>query len=254
MRLPASPQAPLSGCRHEVTGFVSCALVVAAVLVAAAPAPDAAACTPSADRVLGWDLGRDLVIVGQWAERGRPPPGSVPPPQSFELRRLSTGSRVGDAADRGPPVRSDRALAARLRVSQRRRGTFTEVALEVRTRAGWRWLLWYHVMSRGEAAQEKRVYRLGPVAAAGELAMISVEMSAHGGNCSYSDTRALLVRLADLDDPRRPGRQAWLLAHVRRDHPFEHWLTIAALGPVPPDRVPEARQAHASVGQPFPLP
>src|SRR5439155_26953603 len=123
-------------------------------------------------------------------------------------------------------------------------------ALGTRTRGGARWLLWLHVMGAGEVAQERRSYALGPFDVEADEALVGVEMRARGGNCPYTTARVLRLPRADLDDPRRAGRQATLLAGPpRKDQPFEHWRTIAELGPLPVDRLLEALTAAEDDGQ-----
>lgn len=225
----------------------------------------AQACVPSAERVVGWDLGKDLVAVAVWAERGEPPQNGAA--GGFELRRISTGEvlrkhdcgqqraracRYRDAfavdgvawQTRGQP-----GLARRLRFAETRTKEGLEVALEARTRAGWRRLLWVQVMGEGEAAQERQRYRWGALDRGGGATLISFEMRASGGNCPYTVARALLVPEADLADPARAERQAALLASPRRDHPFEHWRTVAELGPLPAGRLLEAMEAAEADAQ-----
>ncbi len=67
---------------------------------------------------------------------------------------------------------------------------------------------------------------------------------ARGGNCPNSLVRVLRVPQADIVNPGRAGRRINLLARsARLDERFEHWRTIAELGPLPPERLMEALEA-----------
>jgi hypothetical protein len=214
---------------------------------------------PSAERVLAWDLAKDVVIVGQWREHGQPPPAKVPA-ASFELRRVSTGEVLEQhdcALQPTGPCTPDlldvagarwrqrgSSGAGRLRVVESRTaGGGREWALETRAKKNWQRLYWIEVMDRDEAAQERLRFRVTPFDRQAGVVLVGLQMQATGGNCPYTVAQVLRIPESDLADPARPGRQADLLAHPRRDHPFEHWRTTIELGPLPPDRLLEAMRA-----------
>ena len=106
-------------------------------------------------------------------------------------------------------------------------------------------------MQAPEAAQERRIATSGGSDLRDGEAMLAVEVSARGGNCSYTFVRVYRVPEADLREPRRKGRQAEMLKRpARKDDPFEYWRTVADLGPLPPERLLEAMEAAGHDAQP----
>jgi hypothetical protein len=219
-------------------------------------------CTPWAEAVLAWDMTTDVVVVGTWAERAEPPaPGSVPP-GFFELRRISTGELLAaHDCQFGPVVPCEyqtalgKAIPAgttwhhatgapprNLRIKHRVGRDRREISLEARGRRGWQRLLWLQVMATNE--QERRQYRWSAYDLRDGEAFMAFDVRARGGNCPNNLVRVVRVPQADIVDPDRPGRQIDLLAGpARLDERFEHWRTIAELGPLPPERIMEALEA-----------
>lgn len=220
----------------------------------------AAACTPWVEGVLAWDFDADLVVLQIWAGRERPPAAGVPP-TGFELRRLSTGEELGARDCRlGPPVACEfraalahllpasakwrqqgMALPRRLRVRESTPAGLRESALETRGAKGRRRLLWLSVTAAADA--ERLAYALKLYDEQGTDALLGFEIRLRGGNCARTAVRALRVARADLDDPGRAGRQAALMARPRLDERFEHWRTVADLGPIPPAHLVQALEA-----------
>jgi hypothetical protein len=238
-------------------------LVVVGLL--AAPAT-ALPCTPWAEGVLAWDMAKDLVAIGIWAQRADPPaPGSAAAPGFFELRRISNGDVLAahDCEFGGAvPCQYQTALArsipggtvwqtsggrppASLRITHSSDRDLRQVALETRGRrgqGGWQRLLWLQVMATNE--QERRRYRWSIYDLRDGEAFMAFTVRARGGNCPNSLIRVLRVPERDIADPARAGRQIDLLAGAARlDERFEHWRTIAELGPLPPERLMEALEA-----------
>jgi hypothetical protein len=241
-------------------------LAIAGVLVGWAPA--ARACTPWVERVVAWDLGADLVVLQTWADRHRAPPASVPP-IGFELRRLSTGEELGGRDCRLAPVitpcrfeaalgpllpatarwrQRGRALPGGLRVRAKRGAALRETALETRGARGWQRLLWLSVTPAKD--QERVDHALKLYDEEGSDALLGLEIHLQGGNCPRTLVQVLRVPRADLADPARAGRQAALMARPRLDERFEHWRTIAELGPIPPEKLVEALEAAERDDQP----
>lgn len=240
------------------------AAVLAAGLATLAGPRLAAACTPWAENLLAWSFDQDLVVVGMWSERSRLPPPRGVAPDVLELRRLSTGEPlVGhDCRNQPTPAKCtyDVVLASAIppRTTWRTKGTppprtltikhsesktLREISLDARAGRGKsRRLLWLQVMNANE--QERRRYEWNRFDVAGDEALMAFSVPGRGGNCPNSTLRVLRVPLADIADPGRPGRQATLLGRPARfDERFEHWRTVADLGPIPPNRLVEAMEA-----------
>jgi hypothetical protein len=226
-----------------------------------ATSPPARACTPWVERVLAWDFDADLVVLQTWAERDRAP-GPRVPPIGFELRRLSTGEELGARDCRLDPVISPcefrvalgkllpatakwrqqgRALPRGLRVRAAGGAALRETALETRAAGGWRRLLWLSVTAAKDPERLQHTLKLYDEQ--GTDALLGFEVYLQGGNCPRTVVQALRVPRADLADPARAGRQAALMVRPRLDERFEHWRTIADLGPIPPGRLVEAMEA-----------
>jgi hypothetical protein len=219
-------------------------------------------CTPWAEAVLAWDMAKDVVAVGIWAERDEPPAPGTANPGFFELRRISTGEMLAahDCEFGGVvPCQYQAALAkgippgtvwrvaggrppASLRIKHTASRDLRQVALETRGPRGWQRLLWLQVMATNE--QERRRYLWSVYDLRDGEAFMAFAVRARGGNCPNSLVRVLRVPQADIVDPGRAGRQIDLLARpARLDERFEHWRTIAELGPLPPERLMEALEA-----------
>lgn len=221
------------------------------------------ACTPWSEKVLAWDLAKDLLVVGFWTELDVPPPPSRPP-AGFELRRLSTGEVLGAhecAFSPQTPCQFEAGLAklipagaswrraagaarppARLRITHSKGRDLREVSLESRVRGRWQRVWWLQVM--GGKDPEQRQYSWALLDRRDKEAVLGFFVRARGGNCSYSLARMLRIPAADLDAPGRAGRQRELLARPPRlDERHEYWRTIAELGPIPPERLLEALEA-----------
>jgi hypothetical protein len=116
-----------------------------------------------------------------------------------------------------------------------------ETALETRGARGWRRLLWLSVTPAKD--QERVDHALKLYDEEGSEALLGLEIHLQGGNCPRTLVQVLRVPRADLADPTRAGRQAQLMARPRLDERFEHWRTIAELGPIPAERLVEALEA-----------
>jgi hypothetical protein len=245
------------------------------LVLASLGAREAAACTPWAEKVVGWDIARDLVVVSSWRGRERPPRGSLPPDR-YELRRMSTGEQVtlhrcpetssapGHAAEmaacnwraafanwlptepRSPEAAPPGSLR-RLRIHAGSTAEGQEFSLESRVRGVWRRVLWLDFIPRGY--REYRTYEFGPFERAGDDALITVRFHARGGNCNQTVVQVLRVPQEDLDNPGNSGRRARLAAQVRRDGLLEHWRTLSELGPLPADALLEAMSAAENEGR-----
>ena len=212
---------------------------------------------------MAWDIGNDLVAVGIWAERDRlPPPSERGRPGLFELRRIGTGEvLLAHDCELKPHIKCEfqSALASAippgtawrtggspppptLRILHRTKPRRREVILESRVQGRWQPLSWLQVSVWNEP--ERRRYHWHAYDSLGDEAMLAFEVRARGGNCPNTLVRVFRMPLEDVKWPRRPARALDLLSRqARLDERFEHWLTIADLGPLPPARLMEALEA-----------
>jgi hypothetical protein len=220
------------------------------------------ACSAGAEQVLVWDPGADLAVTARWSERDRvPPPGTRP--DALDLRRISTGQRVAldDCTEPGascdpaaafarvapgarwhPPIAGGgRVLRVRRSVSARRQ----EWALETRDARGWQRLAWLDFIDTGSA---RRRYQIAALERTGEEVVVAVQFYSSGDDCSRTVVQALRFRARDLQEPRRPDRQQYLLGAVRQDAALPHWRTVAELGPLPADRLLDVLEIAEGAG------
>jgi hypothetical protein len=251
------------------------ALVAASLLGASIRAGEAAACTPWAESVVGWDVASDLVVVSSWRERERPPRAPLPPDR-YELRRISTGEQVAhhrcpetgagskpgrEAADCDwraafatwltteprSPAAAPPSVLRKLRVHAGSGAEGQEFSLESRVGGSWRRVVWLDFIPRGY--REHRTYEIGPFQRAADEVLIGLRYYARGGNCNQTVVQVWRLPQDDLDDPANEGRRARLARQVRRDGLLEHWRTLAELGPLPVDSLLEAMTAAENEGR-----
>lgn len=260
--------------RSLVPSVCAAVLAVAAVLAGSR----AEACSPWAERLVGWDARNDVVVVAIWTERDRPPSSRrAPPPEQYELRRLSTGrglathqcpAPAADGAAVGPglcdwqtafaKVVPGLALAGRrgpglkrglvrVRTVKLPRGS-QEFVLESPGPGGWRPITWLDFIA--EDYPERRRYQLLASERVGDEVVLALEYLSRGANCDHTVVQTLRLLERDLRQPLHPERRARLLSRMREDRPFGAWRTIAAFGPLPPERLIEALEVAETVGQP----
>jgi hypothetical protein len=230
----------------------------------------ARACTPSVDRVLAFDEPADVYVTATWNDRERAPePPSMVVPNSYELRRLSTGEKLAEHKcwdvfdDKSPPRICDwkQVLAAalpgkatwqrrgplvppgRVRLAPTKLGADRGVALEARGPRGWRRALW--IEYGGRMVEERVRYSFTASELAGGRVVLAMEAASRGGNCAYTTTRAVVLDEADLRDPTNAGRQARLLRLLGPQARFETWMTAAEIAPLPPERLLDGIAAAA---------
>jgi hypothetical protein len=253
------------GLRHSI-------LLAAISVGLLADRADAQTCQPFAQRLAAWDLSRDVVVVAIWPGRDRPPPNvEKPPPNAFELRRISTGERLAQHDCGNQPACSYEALLAKdlppgTRLGRRTQSFFDgvlnvadvhqddryEVALETKTRThpAWQRVLWTAVLPAAAGPPQGRRAHFDNMDFRDGEAMVAFQVTAREGDCRQTFVRAFRMPRSDLERPDRAGRQAELLARPpRKDAPFEHWRTIAELGPLPTARLIEAMEAAEHAGQ-----
>ena len=271
--------------------------VTLAILVVCLPdVSPARACSPWAERLMTWDARADAAVVAIWTGRDRAPqpirssretrsdPSSgerskfKPPPEQYELRRISTGSvlanldcqvgaggagsrKVGapscdwrtafakelrgapDGASRGRPFPSGMVRVRSTRSPQGGR----HFALEAMRRGSWRRVLWLGASAQGNP--ERRFYRVAGAEQVEGDVIVTVEYQAAKGNCPYTRVQMLSIPEQDFANPSLPDRHPRLLARVREDTPFGYWRTVAELGPLPAGRLLDAMETAEVAGE-----
>jgi hypothetical protein len=223
----------------------------------------ARACYSAAEATVAWDAQADVYVRARWPGRTLPPGRGVLAAE-YDLARLSTGEELATAScpeERGCDWRQALAAklpadarwtapgtgsTARLRIRLLPDGRETRVTLEARTPAGWRRLLWIDQLPE---SLERRKYKVTALELKPDVALIAYHGVARGGNCAYTESRAVRLPARDLDEPQTPAQRARLLTRLTDSSRFELWWTAAELGPIPAEKLVAALVAAERAGR-----